>query len=203
MSQKSKGIYNLLSKTFFYTFVQKVMSANSFREKIVKKHIKKTYAKVLDVGCGPAEILNHFPKIQYYGYDINPNYIDSAKKKFTNRGKFFCGKFTKNEIKHLPKFDHILLLGVLHHLDDEEINDLIKNLKKILKKGGNIITLDNIFINNQNLIAKFLIKMDKGENVRSKKGYLNILKKHFKAINSKIYHQQFIPYTWFVTSCVK
>ena len=203
MSQKSRGIYNLLSHTFFYSFVQKVMSATSFREKIVKKHIKKTDAKVLDIGCGPAEILNNFPKIKYYGYDINPIYINSAKKKFTNRGKFFCKEFTKNEIKHLPKFDHILLLGVLHHLDDEKINDLIKNLKKILKKRGNIITLDNIFINNQNLVAKFLIQMDKGENVRSKKGYLKILKKHFKEVNSKIYHQQFIPYTWFVTSCVK
>jgi len=203
MSQKSRGIYNLLSETFFYSFVQKVMSATSFREKIVKKYIKKIDAKVLDIGCGPAEILSNFPKIKYYGYDINPIYINSAKKKFTNRGKFFCKKFTKNEIKHLPKFDHILLLGVLHHLGDEEINDLIKNLKKILKKTGNIITLDNIFISNQNLIAKFLIEMDKGENVRSKKGYLNILKNHFKQVNSKIYHQKFIPYTWFVTNCVK
>ena len=55
----------------------------------------------------------------------------------------------------------------------------------------------------RNPLALKLAVLDKGENVRSKKGYLNILKKHFKKVNSKIYHQKFIPYTWFVTNCVK
>jgi len=77
------------------------------------------------------------------------------------------------------------------------------NIKKVLKRKGNIITLDNIFTTNQNFVAKFLIQMDKGNNVRSKSGYLNILKKHFKKINSKIHHQKFIPYTWFVADCTK
>ena len=75
------------------------------------------------------------------------------------------------------------------------------NIKRVLKKKGNMITVDNIFVNKQNFIAKFLIQMDKGENVRSREGYLNILKNHFKKINSKIYHQKFIPYTWFATNC--
>ena len=201
MSQKNKGIYSLLSNTFFYSLVQRVMSGTSFRKKIVKKYITKHNVKVLDIGCGPAEILDTLPKIKYYGFDINPIYINSAKKKYENKGKFFCKKFTNKNTKYLPKFDHVLLLGILHHLSDKEINTLIPNIKKVLKKKGNIITLDNIFIHKQNFIAKFLIQMDKGENVRSRKGYLNILKNHFKKINSKIYHQKFIPYTWFVANC--
>ena len=66
MSQKNKGIYSLLSITFFYSLVQRVMSATSFREKIVKKYITKhnVNVKVLDVGCGPAEILNTLPNIR-------------------------------------------------------------------------------------------------------------------------------------------
>ena len=51
--------------------VQRVMSATSFREKIVKKYITKLNVKVLDIGCGPAEILSTLPNIQYYGFDIN------------------------------------------------------------------------------------------------------------------------------------
>ena len=201
MSQKNKGIYSLLSNTFFYSLVQRVMSGTSFRKKIIKKYITKHNAKVLDIGCGPAEILDTLPKIKYYGFDINPIYINSAKKKYEDKGKFFCKKFTNKNTKYLPKFDHVLLLGVLHHLSDKEINTLMPNIKKVLKRKGNIITLDNIFIHKQNFIAKFLIQMDKGENVRSRKGYLNILKNHFKKINSKIYHQKFIPYTWFVANC--
>lgn len=201
MSQKNKGIYSLLSNTFFYSLVQRIMSATSFREKIVKKYITKNNIKVLDIGCGPAEILNALPRINYYGFDINPLYINSAKKKYESRGKFFCKKFTIKDTKRLPKFDYVLLLGILHHLNDQELNVLMKNIKKVLKKRGKIITLDNIFIKSQNLIAKFLIVLDKGNNVRSKNGYLSVLKKHFKKIKSKVHHQKFIPYTWFVTIC--
>ena len=88
MSQKNKGIYRSLSNTFFYALVQRVMSATSFRKKIIKKYIIKSNVNVLDVGCGPAEILNALPEINYYGFDINPIYIGSAKKKYENRGKF-------------------------------------------------------------------------------------------------------------------
>ena len=51
MSQKTKKIYSLLSNTHVYSFVQKVMSGTSFREKIVKKFIKKKMLKflILDV----------------------------------------------------------------------------------------------------------------------------------------------------------
>mgnify|MGYP001357462742 CR=1 FL=1 len=138
MSQKNKGIYRLLSNTFFYSLVQKVMSATSFREKIVKKYITKHNVKVLDIGCGPAEILDVLPKIRYYGFDINPIYINFAKKKYENKGKFFCKKFTNKNTKYLPKFDHVLLLGILHHLSDKEINTLMPNIKKVLKRIGKL-----------------------------------------------------------------
>ena len=36
-----------------------------------------------------------------------------------------------------------------------------------------------------------------------KKGYINLLKKHFKKIKNKVTHQFFIPYTWFTTICSK
>ena len=132
MSQKNKEIYSLLSNTFFYSLVQRVMSGTSFRKKIVKKYITKHNVKVLDIGCGPAEILDTLPKIKYYGFDINPIYINSAKRKYENKGKFFCKKFTNKNTKYLPKFDHVLLLGVLHHLSDQEINKLMLNIKKVL-----------------------------------------------------------------------
>ena len=59
MSQKNKGIYRLISIAFFYSLIQRIISATSFREKIIKKYITKhnVNVKVLDVGCGPAEIL--------------------------------------------------------------------------------------------------------------------------------------------------
>ena len=198
MSQKTNNIYSLLSNTFVYSFVQMIMSGTTFRKKIVKKNIIREKVNVLDIGCGPAEILDSLPNVRYYGYDINHTYISHAKRKYGSKGKFYCKKFTKSEIKKLPKFDHVLLLGILHHLNDEEIKDLMQLLKKVLKKSGNIISQDPILIEKQNLLARFIINRDRGNNVRNKNGYTKIIKKYFKNINSKIYHQKFIPYTWFV-----
>ena len=201
MSEKTDKIYSLLSITSIYSFVQWIMSGTSFRKKIVKKYITKNNVKVLDIGCGPAEILDSLPTVKYFGYDINSTYINYAKKKYKNRGKFYCKKFTSSDIKKLPKFDHVLLFGIMHHLNDVEIKNLMIIVKKILKKEGNIITVDTIFIKKQNPITKFIIKKDRGDNVRNKKEYIKIIKKYFKKINSKIYHQKFIPYTWFVMLC--
>ena len=59
-------------------------------------------------------------------------------------------------------------------------------LKKILKKSGSIITEDPIYVRSQNPIAKFIIKMDRGNDVREKHEYILLAKKYFKKIKSKI-----------------
>ena len=198
MSQKTNKLYSLFSNTFVYLLSQKIMSGTSFRGGVVSKYITKSNVNVLDIGCGPAEILDSLPDVKYFGYDISRIYINFAKKKYKKKGNFFCRKFTSKELKRLPKFDHVLLLGILHHLEDVEIKKLTSLVKKVLKKNGNIISVDPILDAKQNPIAKFIIKKDRGDNVRNKKEYLKNMKKNFKKIKSKIFHQKFIPYTWFV-----
>ena len=112
-------------------------------------------------------------------------------------------KITSKDLKKLPKFDYILLFGILHHLNDTEVKKLMPLIKSALKKNGSIITLDPIFIKNQNPIAKLIIERDRGNNVRNDVGYLKITKNYFKKISSKIYSQKFLPYTWFVMTAKK
>ena len=201
MSQKTNKLYSLFSNSFLYSFSQRIMSGTSFRGKIVSKYITKKNVNVLDIGCGPAEILDSLPIVKYFGYDINPAYISFAKKKYGKTGNFYCKKFSDKELKKIPRFDHVLLLGILHHLNNREIEKLIPKIKKVLKKRGNIIAIDPILDKKQNFIAKFIIKKDRGDNVRNKKEYLKNMNKYFKKIKSKIYYQKFIPYTWFVMIC--
>ena len=98
--QKSNFIYQILSYPFFYILSQKLMSSLSFNESIVKKYVKKKFINILDVGCGPADILNGLDHINYYGYDINESYINFAKNKYKHKKpKLFCKKFSNKEIK--------------------------------------------------------------------------------------------------------
>ena len=47
-------------------------------------------------------------------------------------------------------------------------------------------------IENQNIIAKFLIKSDRDTNVRREKEYLNLFKPNFKYIKAKIINFLFL-----------
>ena len=204
MSQRKNQIYNLINNPLIYKIIQGVMSGTSFRNGIIKKNITKNNLKILDIGCGPAQILEHIPKCDYYGYDIDRRSIQYAKKKYYQKNyHFYCKKFNKTELKKLPKFDFIIFFGILHHLSNKEVYEILKLCKKIMKKNSKLLTEDPILLENQNVIAKFLIKKDRGLNVRDKQEYINLLKKHFKKIKNKVTHQYFIPYTWFTTVCSK
>ena len=202
MTQRKNQIYNFINNPLIYKIIQGVMSGTSFRNSIIKKNITKNNLKILDIGCGPAQILEHIPQCDYYGYDIDRRSIQYAKKKYYQKNyHFYCKKFNKTELKKLPKFDFIIFFGILHHLSNKEVYEILKLCKKIMKKNSKLLTEDPILIENQNVIAKFLIKKDRGLNVRNKQEYINLLKKHFKKIKNKVTHQYFIPYTWFTTVC--
>ena len=204
MTQRKNQIYNFINNPLIYKIIQGVMSGTSFRNGIIKKNITKNNLKILDIGCGPAQILEHIPKCDYYGYDIARRSIQYAKKKYYQKNyHFYCKKFNKTELKKLPKFDFIIFFGILHHLSNKEVHEILKLCKKIMKKNSKLLTEDPIFLKNQNIIAKFLIKKDRGLNVRKKQQYIDLLKKHFKKIKNKVIHQYFIPYTWFTTVCSK
>jgi len=203
MSQKSNLFYNFISNKYIYIFLQKLMSATSVRKNFVKVHIKKDF-NVIDVGSGLSTIIEGLPSINYYGYDINRAHIKYAKKKYFKKNfHFYCKRLTKNEILGLPKFDCALLLGIVHHLNDNEFKTMISLIKKSLKKNGKILILDNVITQKQNFISKFLIKRDKGDNIRNLNQFKLILNKYFSKIKYKINHQRFIPYTWLKIVCYK
>ena len=204
MTQRKNQIYNFINNPLIYKIIQGVMSGTSFRNSIIKKNITKSNLKILDIGCGPAQIIEHLPQCDYYGYDIDQRSIQYAKKKYYQKNfHFYCKKFNKTELKRLPKFDFIIFFGILHHLSNKEVYEILKLCKKIMKKNSKLLTEDPILLENQNVIAKFLIKKDRGLNVRKKQQYIDLLKKHFKKIKNKVTHQYFIPYTWFTTVCSK
>jgi len=204
MSQRINQIYNFINSPLVYRIIQYIMSGTSFRNSIIKKNIKKSNLKILDIGCGPAQILEQIPRCDYYGYDIDQRSIQYAKKKYRQKNyHFYCKKFNKTEIKKLPKFDFVIFFGILHHLSNKEADKMLTLCKRIMKKNSKLLTEDPILLEKQNIIAKFLIEKDRGINVRQKKEYINLLKKHFKKIKNKVTHQFFIPYTWFTTICSK
>ena len=123
---------------------------------------------LLDIGCGPADILNFLPDVKYYGFDIDAGYIDAARKRYGKRGTFYCTKVSTEALEKNSQFDVILAKGLLHHLDNAEAADMFELAKTHLKTGGRLITFDGCYEPGQNYFAKKFLEMDRGRFIRSK-----------------------------------
>lgn len=120
---------------------------------------------VLDIGCGPADIVEYLPKVDYWGIYISEEYITDAKIRYGQRGRFYSKTLTLDDLKNMPKFDLVIACGVLHHANDQIVNDIFKLAYAALKPGGRFVTIDPCFTPDQNFIARFLISKDRGQNV--------------------------------------
>ena len=101
--------------------------------------------------------------------------------------------------EEIDKVDVVMLFGLLHHISNNEAIELLENIKLTLKKNYRIIVLDPVFIEDQNPIAKFLIKNDRGNYVRKADEYQKIFKQTNLKSSYKIYHQKIVPYTHIVS----
>jgi cyclopropane fatty-acyl-phospholipid synthase-like methyltransferase len=193
---------NILKIAFFYRTLQSL--GKHARKEFAETYIKaKNGDKVLDIGCGPGDILEYLPNVQYSGFDLEERYIEAAKKKFGDRGSFFCERVTNAKISDPGTYDIVIVSGVIHHLSDEETRDLFKLAKHALKPGGRFISLDNVFIENQAIISKILVSLDRGEFVRKPEKYNNLASEFFTLVNSYIRNDLLrpIPYSHFIMEC--
>jgi SAM-dependent methyltransferase len=205
MSQITSGLRALLSQPFLYNLFQKAVGAEKVRSELVSEFIlPKKNDKILDIGCGTAEILNFLPaSIKYYGFDISEDYIKSAINKFGKRGNFYCANLNEPRFKNLKSFDTIIAIGVLHHLSNKEARELMILLRQKLKPGGRFISIDACLIPNQNPLAKFIIMRDRGQNIRTPKCYQGLTNKIFSKVNVALKHRHLIPYTHWIMECIK
>ena len=196
--QSKSIVYKILSYPLFYNLFMRLISKKGGRQKYVDNYIKPFPAlKIIDFGCGPGSIIEYLPEqVEYVGVDSEKNYIDSAKNKYGEKGKFIRQDILSISPKEVNYFDVAIANGLLHHLNDEESEKLIITANRVLKPGGRLVTIDNIFIKNQSLFARFLISKDRGQNVRTLDEYLKIGQNVFTKIEYQIMHDMLrIPYT--------
>lgn len=194
----------ILSHPFFYNAFQLFMGAKRSRQNFVKNSVKPFIGmKILDIGCGTADILTYLPDVDYCGYDISKTYITHAKKKFGGLGQFYCKELSFNDLDSLPKFDLVIASGLIHHLDDSAALDILKISHEALKPGGRLLTIDPCLDPKQNAIARFLVSNDRGLYVRNKQEYQALVGKIFEISHGQVRNQVWIPYTLCLFECKK
>lgn len=196
MAQITTGIRAILSSPAVYDFVQNALGAKRGRRDFVAEFVRPVPGqRILDIGCGTAEILPFLPEVDYEGFDISPGYIAAAQQRHAGRGRFHCRLFTRDDANRIQPADIVLAVGLLHHLNDEDASEFIALACDALRPGGRLVTLDPCYDTQQSAIARYLVSKDRGQNVRDALGYQALFSSHFPVAECRVRHRTWIPYT--------
>jgi len=121
--------------------------------------------RILEIGCSLGNIASVFIncQIDYTGIDIDPVVINYAKKKFYNLSNFhfYCADIGNIKLDH--KFDYVLVAGVLHHIDDKTVKNILQSVEKWSENSATIIIVDPLLPQqNDSWLVRNFIKLEQG-----------------------------------------
>ena len=101
-------------------------------------------SKILDIGCGNGNILNDIKELNFLLYTgIDPK----IKNNYKNKNVSLLNDKIENYINHISKYDCILMIDVMHHINKNNQEKLITNILQNMKVNSILIYKD---ISNRN-----------------------------------------------------
>ncbi len=186
-----------------YLWFQGILGGRSADRYFLDRHVRPQPGnRILDIGCGPAQILDLLPSTGYVGVDLSPRCIAMAKARYGDRGTFVCQSVSEMVVEHPHSFDLVMAHGLIHHLDNPEAQLLFETAALALKPGGRFVTLDGCFVPGQSKVARWLLRNDRGQFVRTAENYLALANRAFSDVRFTVRHDLLrTPYTHIMLEC--
>ena len=199
------ALRSVLESPLVYLAYQSMVGGIRARRICIRDYVKPTPGMVvIDIGCGPGYTAQWLPDSRFFGFDVCGAYIDYATRKFGRHAVFHCGLFSQQCVSMLPKADLVLMMGLLHHLPDEECVSLLGLARSAMKKGGKLLAMDGCYRDGQPWIARCFLDWDRGKYIRTPESYVRIAQSVFGEVVASLRDDLFfIPsYTNMVLSCI-
>jgi SAM-dependent methyltransferase len=149
----------LLEQTPVYSLWQAPFAAEKLAPVLAHNDIRQA-RRVLDVGCGPGTNTHLFGHADYLGIDINPGYIEHARRKHNRR--YVVADVTTYEDAAGGDFDFILINSFLHHIDTPSAHQILERLRSWLSPDGHMHILELVSPGDRS-IAQLLANCDRGK----------------------------------------
>lgn len=124
------------------------MGAARAQEELIKQANIEANQRVLDLGCGTGTMVvllkRKYPAAQIVGLDPDPKALQRAKKKVKRAGvsvqldEGFADKLPYDE----DTFDRVLSSLMLHHLEEQDREKMLREVLRVLKPAGTFHLLD-------------------------------------------------------------
>jgi SAM-dependent methyltransferase len=188
------GLTSILTSPSVYVLYQRLVGGARMRRLALESLAPRRGERILDVGCGPAYYLDDLGDVDYHGFDTSRTYIDHARRRFGTKAQFHCEPFGEEHLG-LGPFDGVMLMGLLHHLDDEECGRLLELLGRTLAAGGRVVALDAVLYEGQSWLEHQIASRDRGEYVRSPDGFRELGERWFESVEGRLLSDR-----WYVPS---
>ncbi len=149
----------------------------SGERKVIRNELDQDFGRILDVGCSTGLFSTMFEEEGYVGIDISIDYINYGKRNYIRR---FVQMDSSNLGFQNEIFSTVLVIGSLHHLDDQTMLRMLQEIKRVLSKNGKFLLVeDTPTTSDFNLLGKLVQIFGIGNFIRPPEKYIPILKKEF------------------------
>lgn len=148
--------------------------------------------RVLDIACGPGAFSRLYQPENYFGVDLNEQYIRYAKAHHK-------GSFEVMDARHLQfpsqSFDDALVFGLLHHLDDDDAAAVVTAIARVLRPDGRALIIEDIPTRSRlNVIGHLLHNIENGHHIRPPEQYHRLLDPRFRIVGEKTFRSGVCDY---------
>jgi SAM-dependent methyltransferase len=180
--------FSILRHPAAYILAQRAVGADRARDLSLEALAPAAGQRILDIGCGPAYYADRLPPCEYVGFDTDAVYIGHARRRFGGRPgtSFFAEPYTEAHRERLPPFDRVLMMGLLHHLSDDDAEGLLDLVARSLAPGARVVSLDTVLFEGQSGFSRLLAKNDRGDFVRYPSGFLALARRRFARVEDRI-----------------
>jgi SAM-dependent methyltransferase len=186
--QISSGLRSVLAFPWIYSLSMRLLRNEANRRWFIDEVLAlRDGQKLVDIGCGPADILDCLPAVKYIGLDISERYIEAARQKYGDRGVFLAGRLAHwaNDSRTRDA-DVVLANGVLHHVDDDEARQMLEFARAILKQDGRFVFYEPCYLIWQSKSSRYFMSRDRGRNIRTEQGWKDLAASVFPQFSTNI-----------------
>lgn len=164
------------------TYRIRMLTEHDFKVKkqAIAKYLEPK-GRILDIACGDAFLRPMIASPRYLGADRSTHVLKRAQQlHHQSPGTLMAMDVLAMGFKD-ESFENCIAMDVFHHIRDADVEAMLREIKRVLKKGGHFLVTDPIKVSFwQDPASKLLQWLDRGDCFRNIAELHALLSRHFE-----------------------